>query len=144
MRRTLDKIATANGGNQYTYVWLAIAWAKKKGHVPETLNRAKAGRDIPVWASVALWDLTGDDGGDWYRHLRLLLAGAQAASGTGETPVVDTDALSAARRLMNARKQRLALKDTVEVVNWMAGLGLVESPQRKARAVAVQPRTTSR
>ena len=46
MRRTLDKVVTANDGNQYTYVWLAITWAKKKWHVPETLNRTKAGRDI--------------------------------------------------------------------------------------------------
>ena len=90
-----------------------------------------------------LWDLTPDADGHWRRGWRLLLAGLRASSGADEAPIVDTGPVVAAHRLMNARKHGLDLGDAIEMVNWMAEQGLVELPQRAARAtVAKQTRVT--
>ena len=90
-----------------------------------------------------LWDVTQDTDGHWRQGLRLLLAGLRASSGTDEAPIVDTGSEVATHRLMHARKQGLGLEDAIEMVNWTVEQGLVESPQRAARAtVAKQIRIT--
>ena len=76
-----------------------------------------------------LWDLTKDGDGDWRHSWRLLLAGLRAASGANEALVVHTESISAAHRLMNARKRGLSLEGATEMVNWMAEQGMVESPR---------------
>ena len=140
MRRSFEKIAGKYGGTPFDYVWLSISWAKLNGHVPQTLNRAENGREIPFWASEVLWSLTTDSDGDWRHSWRLLLAGLRDASGTDEAPVVHAESISASHRLMNARKRGLSLEGATEMVNWMAEQGLVESPQRKAQTTAATPR----
>ena len=56
--------------------------------------------------------------------------------------MADTDSIFATHRLMNARKRGLVLEDAAEMVNWMAELGLVESPHGKTKAAATDPMTT--
>ena len=142
MRRSFEKIAGKYGGTPFDYVWLSISWAKQNGHVPQTLNRTEAGREIPFWASEVLWNLTTDNNGGWRHNWRLLLAGLRDAEGTEEAPVVHTESIAAAHRLMNARKRGLSLEDATEMVNWMAGHGLIESPQRTTRTAAATSRVT--
>ena len=61
MRRTEETLAPAHGTDRGTLRWLAIAWGKQNGHVPQELNRAdKHGGEIPYWASGMIWDLQGD------------------------------------------------------------------------------------
>ena len=139
MRRAFERIAKECGGTAYTYTWMAIAWAKPKGHVPLTLNRTESGREVPFWASAVLRGLTEDED-DWHRGRMLPLAGPHVSPGTNEAPVGNTDSISEAHRLMNARKRGLVLEGAVEMVNWVAGMGLLDSPRGKAKAAAAEAR----
>ena len=95
---------------------MAEAWAKRKGHIPPEVNRTESDRTVPFWASKVLWDLTEDVNGNWRRGWRLLLADLRASSGTDEAPIVGTDSIVTAHRLMNARKQELGLEGAIEMV----------------------------
>ena len=141
IRRSIDTIVKEYGGTVVSYIWLALAWAKQKGHVPPGVNLTESGCTAPLWVSEVLWDLTPDADGHRHRGWRLLLAGFRASSGTDGAPSVDPDSVVAAHRLMNVRKQGLGLEGAIEMVNWMAEQCLVESPQRAARTtVAKQTR----
>ena len=99
MRRTFEKIVKKYGGTIYTYAWAAIAWAKKKGLAPQTLNRTENRRGAPFWAPAVTWELSTEEG-DWHRGWRLLLAGFRATTGKSGTPQGDADSITAAHRLM--------------------------------------------
>ena len=94
---------------------MAIAWVKQAGHAPSTLHRTDSGVDTAFWASAILWDLAGEEAG-WHRNWRLLLDGLRASSAANGAPVGGMETISAAHRLMNARKPGLALDGAVEMV----------------------------
>ena len=54
MRRLIDTIVKAHGGTVVSYIWLALAWVKQKGHVPSGVNRTESSRTVPFWASEVL------------------------------------------------------------------------------------------
>ena len=53
-RRSIDRIAGEFGGTLYSYIWLAIAWAKLKGHVPPGVDRTELSRAISFWTSEVM------------------------------------------------------------------------------------------
>ena len=80
MGRTAETLPPAHGTDRGTLRWLAIAWGKQNGHVPQDLNRTdKHGNEIPYWVSGMLWDLQGDKLAlAWHRRWRAILAGLLA------------------------------------------------------------------
>ena len=54
MRRSIDTTVKEYGGTVVSYIWLALAWAKRKEHVPQGVNRTESGRTVPFWALEVL------------------------------------------------------------------------------------------
>ena len=49
MRRTGDRLAYEHKCDRVAIRWLVIAWAKREGNVPLSLNRTdRIGREIPL------------------------------------------------------------------------------------------------
>ena len=137
MRRTLEKIVQKHGGPASTYTWAAIAWAKQKGHAPQTLNRTENGRDVPFWASAILWELSTEDD-DWHRGWRLLLSGLRAST-EHDAPQGDADSIYAAYRLMNMRKQGLSSEDASAMADWMKTVGVTGPLQSTGESTEKRP-----